>query len=129
MDITEIRNEFEQQLIDRGYKFFADNWKNSLRGIQKRFIDEKGVKYFITGYHYNMGEQFPHKNAPNADKYTFTAQFRVDENTKDKTIDVDFSADFLPNEYREVTGVEEMEDFFEQMFVNIKAEYYELNTY
>ena len=42
-----IYNEFEQSLIDAGYHFFTDNWKHSIRGIQKRFEDKKGTKYFI----------------------------------------------------------------------------------
>ena len=42
-----INNSFEQELIDKGYKIFKDNWKNAIRGFQKKFTDEKGIRYFI----------------------------------------------------------------------------------
>ena len=47
MDTT-IRNNFEQEMIDNGYKIFESSLNNSLRGFQKKFKDKKGVKYFIT---------------------------------------------------------------------------------
>jgi hypothetical protein len=134
-----INNEFEQTLIDNGYKFFRDNWKNAIRGIQKRFDDERGTKYFITGYHYNWAKQFPEREdlaKEDTDRYTFHVQFRYDkyrgnneetEYGKDQTIDVSFSGDFLPNKYRPITSLKEMEDFFEKMFVDFKFDYYELN--
>lgn len=47
--MTEIdknyNNEFELQIKELGYTWFKDNWKNSLRGFQKKFTDEKGIKY------------------------------------------------------------------------------------
>jgi len=127
-----INNEFEQTLVDNGYKFFNDTFKNSIRGIQKRFTDECGTKYFITGYHYNFAKQFP-KIGEDIDRYTFHVQFRndkyIDENKegsgKDQTVDVSFSADFLPNKWRPITKLKEMEDFFEKMFTDFKFDYYE----
>jgi hypothetical protein len=53
MDTT-IRNNFEQEMIDNGYKIFKSSFNNSLRGFQKKFTDKKGVKYFITVWHYNQ---------------------------------------------------------------------------
>jgi hypothetical protein len=41
---TSINNSFEQELVDSGYKWFTDNWKNSIRGFQKRITDKKGTK-------------------------------------------------------------------------------------
>lgn len=127
MEITEIRNEFEKELINNGYRFFKDSFKNSLRGIQKRFKDEKGTKYFITAYHYNLREQ-GFETAHDKDSYSFTSQLRINEDSKDQTIDVTFNADFIPNEYRELTTLKEVEDFFENMFKNINADYYELDN-
>ena len=123
-----INNEFEQTLIDNGYKFFQDNWKHSLRGFQKRFSDEKGTKYFITGYHYNFKKQFPERSdiTDDGDRYNFTAQFIAEKRGKDKTIDVSYSADFIKNAYREITTLKEVEDFFEKMFIDFNFNYYEL---
>jgi hypothetical protein len=134
-DIKKINNEFEQTLIDNGYKFFKDNWHNALRGIQKRFEDEKGIKYYITGYHHNYSIQYSdHQtlSSDNLDRYNFKVQFRYDKREvddksgKDQTIDVSFSADFVPNPYRPLTSLKEVEDFFEKMFVDFKFDYYEL---
>jgi hypothetical protein len=133
-----IYNEFEQSLIDAGYHFFTDNWKHSIRGIQKRFEDKKGTKYFITVYHYNFAKQFPGREdlvEQNIDRYTFTCQFRKDEhdengeNGKDQTVDVSYSADFVSNPWRPLTTLQEAEEFFEKMFVTFEFEYYELKDY
>lgn len=130
-DIKKVNNDFEQTLVDNGYRFFKDNWKKSLRGIQKRFTDDKGTKYFITGYHYNYAIQFPdHESLSKdaAERYSFHVQFRYEKDGKDQTVDTTFGADFLPNEYRPVTTLKDVEDFFEKMFVDFGFDYYELNV-
>ena len=125
-----INNNFEQLLIDSGYHFFKDNWKNSIRGIQKEVNDNKGVKYFITAYHYNLHKQYPNKadsESEKIDRYNFNCQFT--QKTKEncfQTIDVSFSADFIPNPWKNsITSLKEVEDFFEKMFIDFKFEYYE----
>ena len=127
LDIS-FNNEFELQLKEAGYRWFQDNWKKSLRGFQKRFRDEKGIKYFITGYHWNFGLEY--NNAPKEDKYSFDCQFNIDdvEGGKCQTIDVHFSADMLPNEYRPVTTLKEVEEFYEKFFNTMGCSYYELNN-
>ena len=122
-----INNQFEQDLIDNGYTIFEDNRKNAIRGFRKRFDDEHGIKYFITGYHYNHHKQLFRTDIPDRDSYTFDIQFRLEKSTKDKTVDIHFSADFLPNEYREITTLKEVEDFYEKCFIALNAEYYERN--
>jgi len=124
---TTFDNEFEKQLEVAGYKWFKDNWKNSLRGFQKRFRDDKGTKYFITGYHWNFGEKYP--DMENKDQYTFDVQFTVDRGGKSQTIDLNYGADHLPNEWRPVTTLEEVEQFYEKAFKDFGADYYELNEY
>jgi len=121
-------NEFELQLKEAGYKWFKDNWKNSLRGFQKRIKDDMGTKYFITGYHWNFGKSYPDK-AKDEDQYSFDVQFRLDKNNKDIIIDVRLSANFLPNPHRKVTTLKEVEKFYEREWNNMKADYYELNNY
>ena len=123
----EIRNNFEQELINNGYKFFKDTWKGSIKGIQKKFTDENGTKYFITGYLYNLKEQHPDRDLPDGDKYTFTVQFGYDENGKDITVDINYSADFVDNPWRRLTTLKEVEEYFENIFIKTGAEYYEKN--
>ena len=125
---TTYDNEFEKQLEAAGYKWFEDNWKNSLRGFQKRFTDERGIKYFITGYHWNFGLVYPDR-ADDRDQYSFDVQFIVDRGGKSQTIDLKYSADFLPNQWRPVTTLKEVEEFYEKAWKDFGAEYYELNQY
>ena len=122
---TTYDNEFEKQLEEAGYKWFEDNWKNSLRGFQKRFRDDLGTKYFITGYHWNFGEKYP--DMENRDQYTFDVQFRINKDGKDQTIDLKYSADMLPNQWRPVTTLKEVEEFYEKAWKDFGADYYELN--
>ena len=124
---TTFNNEFEAQLEAAGYRWFQDRWKGSRRGFQKRIRDEKGTKYFVTGYHWNFGKTFPDR-APDRDQYSFDVQFKVDEAGKDNCIDIQFGGDFLPNEYgRKVTTLKEVEEFYERMWEATNAEYYEYN--
>jgi hypothetical protein len=125
---TTYDNKFEKQLEAAGYKWFEDHWKNSLRGFQKRFRDDKGTKYFITGYHWNFGVSYPDR-ADNRDEYSFDVQFTIDKGGKSQTIDLKFGADFLPNDYRPVSTLEEVEQFYENAWLQMGAEYYELNEY
>ena len=120
-----INNSFEQELIDNGYKIFKDNWKNSIRGFQKKFTDEKGIRYFINVYHYNYAKQIAGCNIEPVDTYSFDSQFRVDKNNKDACVDVTYSADMLPNKYRPVTTLQEVERFFDEFFVKFNVDYYE----
>jgi hypothetical protein len=123
---TGYYNDFELQLKEANYKWFKDNWKNSVRGFQKKITDELGTKYFITGYHYNHSKQLNRPELENRDSYMFDVQFTLD---KGKTIDITFSADFLVNSYRDITTLKEVEDFYEKTWNNMKAEYYELKNY
>lgn len=117
-----FNNNFEIELKKAGYKIFKDNWKNSLRGFQKRFVDDIGIKYFLTGYHYNFGKQIPNQNLPDIDTYSFDTQFTIKDG---KTINIDFHMDFLKNPY---SNLKEMEEFFENTWKNMNANYYELYT-
>ena len=126
---TTFDNEFEKQLEAAGYHWFKDNWKNSLRGFQKRFRDDKGTKYFITGYHYNFGSVYPDR-AENRDQYSFDVQFRIERDGKDQTIDLRYSAEHLPNEWgRPIASLKEVEEFYEKAFNDFGADYYELKEY
>lgn len=124
MDTT-IRNNFEQEMIDKGYKIFKSSFNNSLRGFQKRFDDKKGKKYFITIWHYNHSEQLGLENLPKGDSYTADTQFRFDNGGKDNTCNIEYWGDVLPNEWRPVTTLKDIEDFFETFWKKMKPDYYE----
>lgn len=119
-----INNYFEKQLIVNGYKIFEDNWKSSLRGFQKRITDDKGIRYFLNVYHYNHGIQIPICNEYN-DSYMFDTQFRLDEDGTDNTINMSFGGDFIHNEYRPITTLENAEKVFEKVWKLMGYEYYE----
>lgn len=120
---TSVNNDFEKSLVDNGYKFFKDSWKNSIRGFQKKFTDEYGTKYFITGYHYNHGKQLSRPHLEDKDSYSFDVQFRINEKTKDACIDLRFAADFLPNEWRPITTLQDVENFYENSWNDMNADF------
>lgn len=118
----EIRNSFEQEMVDSGYKIFKPNHKNAIRGFQKRFDDAHGKKYFITIWHYNHREQLGNDVIPEGDSYTSDTQFRFNDN---QTCNIEFWGDIFPNEWREVTTLKDIEDFFEKCWIMLKPDYYE----
>lgn len=125
MDTT-IRNNFEQEMTDNGYKIFESSYRSALRGFQKKFTDKKGVKYFITIWHYNHSEQFPERlGVPKKDSYEADTQFSFDEDGKDNTCNISYWGDVLPNEWRAVTTLKDIEDFFETFWKKMKPDYYE----
>lgn len=124
---SSVNNDFEKSLIDNGYKFFQDNWKNSIRGFQKKITDEYGIKYFITGYHYNHRKQLSRPDLEDIDSYCFDVQFRLDKQGKDFCVDLRFSGDFLPNKWRPVATLQDVEIFYENAWSDMMADYYEFN--
>lgn len=117
-----INNEFEQNAIDNGYKWFPDLWKHSLRGFQKAIRDDKGqIKYYINGYHYNHSKQLG-VNGDVTDSYMFEVQFSKNE----RTIDVTYSATYLATEHKfdNLATLEEVEAFYEQMWQSMGFDYY-----
>ena len=117
-------NEFEKELEKAGYVWFQDNWKNSLRGFQKRITDQKGTKYFITGYHWNFGLEYPDR-AEDIDQYSFDVQFIIKKDNTESIIDVRYGGDFLDNPYRDKISLQDVEDFYEKIWSTIGAEYSE----
>jgi len=125
---TTYDNEFEKQLEAAGYKWVEDSWRKSRRGFQKRFRDERGTKYFITGYHWNFGKAYPDR-AEDRDEYSFDGQFTIERGGKSQTIDLRYGADFLPNKWRPGTTLKDVEEFYEKAWKDWGADYYELNEY
>lgn len=124
-DIKEIRNSFEQEMIDKGYNVFTSSFNNALRGFQRKITDDIGKKYYITIWHYNHAEQLERDDIPKEDSYTADCQFRFDKKGKDATCNVEYWADVLPNEFRDVTTLSDIEQFYEDFFNKMKPDYYE----
>lgn len=120
-ELNSINNQFEQDMIDAGYKTFTSSFKQyAERGFQKCIRDDKGKRYYITIWHYKDTYTGSEK-----DSYTADCQFRFDKEGKDSVCDVAFSGDALPNEYRPVTTLQDIEDFFEKFWYLMKPDYYE----
>ena len=114
---------FEQVLLDNGFKEYKDVYSKCSKSFGKTLYDEKGKKYMVICKQYNHSK-YIEKSVP--DSYTFNVQFRLDKKDKDQVINIEFSADMEENEWRTKTNLEEVEMFFESMFLTTKADYYEL---
>lgn len=119
-----INNYFEKLLVDNGYKIFEHSYNNSLRGFQKRMVDDIGIRYFISIYHYNHGRQIPNCD-DYSDHYTFDVQFTLGENGKESTINFEFNGDFIHNEYRQPITLKEAEEHIYKVWKTMNYEYYE----
>jgi len=97
-----------------GYKFYDSNVDAFSSGFwQKRFVDQRGIKYHIEFYEYDYGQFRTH---PIKDvSYEPKAQFN-------KENDVVFNVAYLP-----MAGdtIESVEKFFESIFVQMNCTYYE----
>jgi len=124
--MKEIRNTFEQKMVDNGYNIFKSSFKTAIRGFQKKIKDDKGIKYFITIWHYNHAEQLQRDDILQGDSYTADSQFRFNKTIKDATCNIEYWGEVLPNEYWEVITLKDIEDFFEDFFNKMKPDYYEL---
>ena len=118
-----LKDLTKDDFLSAGYKqFTTHSWMNSSDyGLQKKFTDEIGIKYFITVYAYD------HKLKPywNEQKYrmpevSFTPdiQFRRDSTNK-VTLDIQL----LINR---TTTVQEIEDEVYNLWLVIGGDYYEL---
>ncbi len=108
----EINNSFEQEMIFRSYQIFQDNYKNAIRGFQRKISDGKGTKYFINIYHYNHRKQIGSPNIPEGDSYTASVQF-------------DFGNATCNVDYWGTINLHDIEHFFETFWQKMKPEYYE----
>jgi hypothetical protein len=97
-----------------GYRFYEDNIDTYSQGFwQKRFVDERGIKYHIEFYEYDYA-QF--RNHPIKDvSYEPRAQFNCEN-------DVVFDVKYLP---RNDDTIDSVEKFFESIFVQMNCIYYE----
>jgi len=118
----------EENLIKLGYKTFQNRFSKSqhpesyIKSYQKRIDDDIGKKYFLTLHeHY---DEFNKKYNGNRSNFRTDCQFYIVKNQdKEDTFNVDY---FLYNnpEY-EQTYIEEMEEFYENLWNKLGCRYYE----
>lgn len=106
-----------KDLLNSGYKRFPTNSINhplAVCGYQKIIEDDKGIKYFINAYEYNF-EDLPNHPEPKI-SYQFEEQFRLSNNES-------VAVTYL---YNKSKSLREIEEWFEDTFINLGCIYYEL---
>lgn len=104
----------KDQLLASGYKPFSQrNLKQfTSQFYQKRFDDSVGKKYFITIAEYNNREH--QDRIPQLKDFSYSSESQFEIGT------ITFNVEMLTPE-----SVEEMEAFFERMWVQMGCDYYE----
>ena len=115
--------------IAQGYKKFTSNFKPHVAfGLQKRFDDDEGKRYFITVWVYDHEDDY-HKQFMNLghwrDKFSrYSYQPDVQFTTQNgDTFDVQFH--FRNSGEWGVTSIEQLEAFFHKMWKDMWCDYYE----
>jgi hypothetical protein len=118
MRVRVIKSITKELLIDRGYKEFVSGYERNteeyVASYQKRFDDNQGIKYFITFDMYD----FSCIRSDLGISFTCKVQFNTRDDNK-PTFDVSYLVEVD-------TKIEDVEKFFDMMWVNMKCGYYEL---
>lgn len=103
----------KETLLAAGYKPFKSRVKQYTdQGYQKRFDDEHGKRYFITVWEY---DNRPYKhNCPQLNDFNYAPESQFEIGT------IAFNVEMITPE-----SVEEMEAFFERMWMSMNCDYYE----
>lgn len=112
-----------QEWIDRGYRRWETNKRNFHKladfGLQKRFDDEVGKKYFITVYVYDWEYNNLHRGRVGS-RWDYSPTIRFGDYEENiVTFDVTYHFDV------ERDTIEKMEQFFEDLWIFAKKPYYE----
>lgn len=100
-------------LLKEGFKEYKSQFDHDCRCFQKRVKDEKGTKYFIN-CKYRDWSNFQHVNHVLSPSFEFDTQFTRNSDT--------FNVLLLNRGDR---TIQEVEQFFEDMFQKMEVEYYE----
>lgn len=103
----------KEALLAAGYKPFKSKHKQYTdQGYQKSFDDEQGKRYFITVWEY---DNTPYKHTcPQLNDFNYAPDSQFEIGT------IAFNVEMITPE-----SVEEMEAFFERMWVQMGCDYYE----
>lgn len=128
--VKEIEYEaIVNQMIAEGYKEFKPNTiisPSAKKAYQKRYEDEKGIKYYITCYEYDWSE---YPNISSGRDYHKSWEFDVQFTLEDKR---SFNIQtvgwyFFENKWKhKATSLKEVEDFFEKTWSSLNCQHYEL---
>lgn len=97
-------------LLESGFKEYKNQFEKHCRNFQKRVIDDRGTKYFI-GCKYHDLKNHPHLSL--SPSFEFDTQFTRNSDT--------FNVLLLNRGDR---TIQEVEQFFEDMFQKMEVEYY-----
>ena len=107
--------------IAQGYKKFTSNLKPHIAfGLQKRFDDDEGKRYFITVWVYD--------NSPFQDRYEGWAKYSFQPDvqfTMEDGTTFDVVCHHTNNVKWGVTSIDDVEAFFYNMWEKLGCQYYE----
>ena len=112
----------------KGYKRFKSTIKpNVAFGLQKRFDDETGKKYFITVWVYDNEDDYHSQfmNLPQWKDQFSRYSFQPDVQFERDNTPFDVTLYFRNSEKWEVTSIEYVEKFYEKMWKDMDCDYYE----
>ena len=118
--------------IAKGYKKFTSNFKPlAAFGLQKRFDDDNGKRYFITIWVYDHEDEY-HKRfmgLPQWQQHFSRYGFQPDVQFERDNIPFDVTLHFSNSEQWGVTSIEYVEKFYEKMWRDMACDYYETWEY
>lgn len=114
-----------QEMLDAGYKEFSPNplfGGHASKAYQKKYLNNTGIKYFITCYEYNWTDIDHYR--PYHKSWSFHGQFEL---TDGRTFNFEtVSWFFYKTEWgHKVSTLKDVEDFFEKMWVTLECVPYE----
>lgn len=124
---TEVNYEaIVDQMMEAGFREFKPNKiaaPHAARAYQKKYVDGKGTKYFITCYEYDYSE-FRDHGRPHPKSWEFDGQFDLRDGRSFNFQTVGWF--FFPTEWGHKTcTIEDVEIFFENMWRNMSCRHYD----
>lgn len=116
------------EMLSSGFREFKPNGlhkPSAIKGFQKKYKDEKGIKYYITCHEYDWNG-FPDHGRPYHKSWMFDGQFTLVDG---KTFNFETVGwFFFPTEWgHKICTLKDVESFFEEMWQCMNCVHYELN--
>ena len=126
---AEINHEaIVEEMKAAGFREFKPNKvanSHATNAYQKRYEDKRGTKYFITCYEYDW-TMFPDHGRPYPKSWEFDGQFELRDGRTFNFQTVGWF--FFPTEWgHKVCTLEDVENFFENMWKNLSCKHYAKN--
>ena len=107
-----------EQFLQSGYKKFSNTLNNGDYGLQRKVVDDKGIRYFITVTVYEY-EKYRFK-IPDIKPFGFQPEVQFSETETSPCFDVIYHVN-------EDTTVKDIEQFFDRIWLSVGQPYDELN--